>query len=104
MKWAFHPEAETEFYETIDYYEECESGLGEDFSIEVQMTIQNILAHPSAWPTVEDNVRRCLTSRFPYGVLYSIETDGVFILAVMHLHRNPDYWKLGKSGDRRLKM
>ena len=46
MKWAFHPEAETEFYETIDYYEECESGLGEDFSIEVQLTIQNILATP----------------------------------------------------------
>ena len=39
---------------------------------------------------MEDDVRRCLTSRFPYGVLYSIETDEVFILAVMHLNRNPD--------------
>jgi len=32
-------------------------------------------------------------SRFPYGVLYSIEPDRVYILAVMHLHRHPDYWK-----------
>ena len=27
------------------------------------------------------------------GVLYSIEDDGIFILAVMHLRRDPDYWK-----------
>ena len=93
MTWFFHPEADAEFHEAIGYYEDCEPGLGEDFAIEVHTTIQNILAYPEAWPTLEDDIRRCLTSRFPYGVLYSIETDGVFILAVMHLHRNPDYWK-----------
>ena len=93
MKRSFHPEAETEFNEAIDYYEECEPGLGEDLAIEVHATIQNILTYPEAWPMLEDDIRRCLTSRFPYGVLYSIETEGVFILAVMHLHRNPDYWK-----------
>ena len=93
MIWSFHPEAETEFHKAIDYYEECEFGLGEDFVIEVHTTIQNILAYPEAWPTLEGDIRRCLTSRFPYGVVYSIETDGIFILAVMHLHRHPDYWK-----------
>jgi len=93
MTWFFHPEADAEFHKAIGYYEDCEPGLGEDFAIEVHTTIQNILAYPEAWPTLEDDIRRCLTSRFPYGVLYSIETDGIFILAVMHLHRNPDYWK-----------
>jgi threonine/homoserine efflux transporter RhtA len=38
-------------------------------------------------------VRRCLVNRFPFGVLYSLETTGVFILAVMHNRRRPDYWK-----------
>lgn len=93
MKWSFHPEAETELYLAIDYYKGCEPGLGADFAIEVHTTIQNILAYPEAWPTLEGDVRCCLTSRLPYGVLYSIETGGIFILAVMHLHRNPDYWK-----------
>ena len=68
-------------------------GLGEDFSLEVNATVQNILSYADAWPIVEDDVRRCLTRRFPYVVLYSIETDRVYILAVMHLHRHPDYWK-----------
>ena len=93
MTWSFHPEAEAEFHEAIDYYEECESCLGEDFAIEVHTAIHNILTYPETWPTLDGDIRRCLTSRFPYGVVYSVETDGVFILAVMHLHRHPDYWK-----------
>jgi toxin ParE1/3/4 len=93
MTFDFHPKAETELLEAIAYYESCAPGLGEDFSLEVYSTVRNILSYPHAWPIVEDDVHRCLTSRFPYGVLYSIESDSVSILAVMHLHRHPDYWK-----------
>ena len=93
MTFDFHPEAETEFLEAIEYYESCSSGLGEDFSLEVHSAVQNILHYMYAWPIVEDDVRRCLTNRFPYGVLYSVESDRIYILAVMHLHRHPEYWK-----------
>jgi hypothetical protein len=93
MKLLFHPEAETELFAAIEYYEQCAEGLGYDFSIEIHSTLQNIVAHPSAWPTLEEDVRRCLVNRFPYGVLYSIESDSIFILAVMPLHRLPDCWK-----------
>lgn len=93
MTFSFHPEADAEFQEAVGYYEGCESGLGWDFALEVHAAIQRILSHPAAWPVLDGDVRRCLTNRFPFGVLYSVESDGVFILAVMHLHRNPDYWK-----------
>jgi plasmid stabilization system protein ParE len=93
MTYLFHPEAEAEFVDAINYYEECEKGLGEDFSLEINSTIRNILAFPTAWPVIDGPVRRCLSHRFPYGVLYSIEHDKIFLLAVMHLHRHPDYWK-----------
>ena len=39
MTFSFHPEAETEFFEAVDYYEDRERGLGFDFSIEVLATI-----------------------------------------------------------------
>ncbi len=93
MSFTFHPEADEEFVEAVAYYEECEPGLGLDFAREVSATIENALDYPSAWPEIEDEIRRCLVHRFPYGVLYSIEPHGIFILAVMHLHRHPDYWK-----------
>ena len=93
MKLTFHPDADAEFFESIEYYEQCEIGLGQDFSIEVYSAVQIILNHPIAWPIIEDDVRRCLINRFPFGILYSIEENEIFILAVMNQHRNPDYWK-----------
>jgi plasmid stabilization system protein ParE len=93
MKFDFHPEADEEFVEAVAYYENCDPGLGIDFSREVYATIQNAVEYPTMWPVIDDEVRRCLVHRFPYGVLYSVEPDGIFILAVMHLHRDPDYWK-----------
>lgn len=69
MTFSFHPEAETEFLEAIEYYEERERGPGYDFSIEVFATIQNIVTYPTAWPVIEEGFRRCLVNRFPYGVI-----------------------------------
>ena len=73
MIFSFHQEAETEFFEAIRYYEDRERGLGLDFSIEVLAAIKNIVTYPTAWPVIEEDVRRCLVNRFPYGVVYSIE-------------------------------
>ena len=91
MNFIFHSEAEEEFNNAIDYYEEIESGLGYDFAIEVYSTIQRAVAFPKAWPVMEGEIRRSLVKRFPYGVLYSEEENGLYILAVMHLHRHPNY-------------
>ena len=93
MNFAFHPEAETEFLEAVNYYEDRERGLGYDFAIEVLATIQNIAACPTAWPAIEEGARRCLVHRFPFGVIYSTEQEEILVLAVMHLRRHPDYWK-----------
>lgn len=93
MTFSFHPEAEEELGRAIDYYESCQQGLGEDFFFEIHSAIQRIIDFPEVWPVLDVDVRRCLTHRFPYGILYSIDNLEIFILAVMHLRRNPDYWK-----------
>lgn len=64
-----------------------------DFAVEVYSAVDCAAQHPKAWPVLEGEVRRCQTKRYPYGVLYSEEAEGLFVLAVMHLHRDPDYWK-----------
>ena len=93
MSFVFHLKAEEEFNEAIDYYEGIELGLGVDFSFEVNEAIQRAVFLPKAWPVLEGDIRRSLVKRFPYGVLYSEEQEGIYIVAVMHLHRHPDYWK-----------
>lgn len=93
MRFLFHPEAEAEFLAAIDWYEERTVGLGADFAAEVHAAIQRALAMPLAWPKVADDIRRVLTSRFPYGILYAARGDRILVLAVMHLRRQPDYWR-----------
>lgn len=44
MKYLFHPEAEAEFVQAIEYYEECEVSLGYDFAVEVYATIERTMA------------------------------------------------------------
>ncbi|MGB3916271.1 MAG: type II toxin-antitoxin system RelE/ParE family toxin [Thiothrix litoralis] len=89
----FHPAARQELDETIHYYDSVQPGLGLDFLEEAYATIQRILDYPEAWSTLSANTRRCLTNRFPYGLIYQIQDNGVLIVAVTHLNRKPGYWQ-----------
>lgn len=40
-----------------------------------------------------EGVRRRHLKRFPYSVLYEVETATVTVLAVAHHRRKPGYWK-----------
>jgi len=42
---------------------------------------------------IEDDVRRHLVRRFPYGIYHTLEGGVIVIWAVRHLHRHPDYWQ-----------
>ncbi len=93
MKYVFHPEALIEFSEATIYYSEKNLKLGLAFYTEVKNTIHRIIETPKLFRTIEEDIRRCLTHRFPYGILYTIEEDYILIVAVMHCSREPSYWK-----------
>lgn len=93
MKLVFHPEAQAELLAAVDYYEAVTKGLGYDFSLEIADALNRITIFPKAWPVIEKPIRRALVKRFPYGVLYMENSEHIAIIAVMHLHRAPDYWK-----------
>jgi hypothetical protein len=79
--------------------ESGELGLGYQCAIEIVVAVERIKeANPGMWPVLDDQVRRCLVHRFPYGVIYSVDEQKseLLILAVMHLHRQPNYWS-GRS-------
>lgn len=93
MKYSFHPSAKIELNEAIYYYESCRSGLGAEFAKEVRSTVRRITEFPEAWSPLTKNTRRCLTKRFPYGVIYQIADDQILIIAVMQMNKEPNYWK-----------
>ncbi len=85
--------AKEEMIEAAEYYERQSRNLGRDFLSEVRKALERIRQNPFAWQKVDGNIRRCLVSRFPYGVLYEPKTDKIVVVAIMHLHRRPEYWK-----------
>ena len=93
MKVNFHPDAADEYEEAVAYYEECQTGLGKQLSQEIDACIKLILAFPQAWAVLDGEIRRILTRRFPFGLLYILRDDEIYILAVMNLNRKPNYWK-----------
>jgi plasmid stabilization system protein ParE len=93
MKYFFHPAAQTEFADAVDFYERKQPGLGRRLSEEVQTAIRQICEHPWAWEKLDSQTHRFLTNRFPYGILYRIKGDHIRIIAVMHLRRNPESWQ-----------
>lgn len=93
MRYEFHPDALAEYEKAAKYYAGCQKGLELQFITAVEYTIQQIIEAPERWRILGEDIRRCLVRVFPYAVLYSIEKDYVLIIAVMHCHREPDYWQ-----------
>ena len=93
MRWDFHPEALQEYREATVYYAERHPALALRFVEAVEDAIRQILEAPKRWRVLDEDVRRCLTRVFPYGVLYTIEPEFILIVAVMHCSREPGYWK-----------
>lgn len=93
MRHEFHPEAYAEYEETARYYAERDPELADRFIAAVEEAIERICDSPARWRLIDEDVRRCLTRVFPYGVLYTIEAEFVLIVAVMHCSREPDYWR-----------
>ena len=89
----FHPEAEAEMTEAAAHYEAQQQDLGRRFIASVQDALTRVQVNPLLYRVVEGDVRRCLTRTFPYGVLFRIKPDNYVVVGVMHLHRDPDYWK-----------
>ena len=98
MTYSYHPHARKEFDDATDYYDAIDPELGDDFLEEIDECITRILKFPRAWTRLGGSVRRCRMHRFPYSLIYDLEDEHVFILAVMHSSRKPNYWvdRLGR--------
>lgn len=92
MQAIFHPQAEQELEEALAWYDGLSRKLGNQFLDEVEKALDRIIAFPQAWAKLSAGARRCRLQKFPYGIVYRIAPNEIQVIAVMHLHREPDYW------------
>ena len=92
MNYSFHPHAEKELEEIENYYDSIREELGDRFREDIEITVSRILKFPNSWQPLSPIVRRCRLKSFPYGIVYRIKPHEIRLLAVMHHHREPNYW------------
>lgn len=91
--FSIHETAEVEINEAADFYDLQSPGLGSVFIEEVRRAMESISQFPKATPLVGGRVRKKLLIRFPYSLLYSIQSEEIRLLAVAHQKRRPFYWR-----------
>jgi len=93
MKWKFHPGASEEYLEATRHYTGIDQKLGLAFVQCVEFGIQQITETPLCWREIEEDIRRYLITRFPFGIYYTIEDEFILVVSVMHMKRRPFYWR-----------
>ncbi len=92
MRIRFAEAANDELNEACDWFERQQSGLGGRFRRDVREAALLIAKAPLLFPVELEDVRRYVMNRFSYTLRYVLRNDEVWIVAVSHQHRRPDYW------------
>ncbi len=86
--------AETDIQDAYDYYEECRQGLGQDFVLCIEESLDKIIRNPNRYPVIHKNIPRILVKRFPFGIFFVVQKNTIIVMAVMHGSRSPGRWKI----------
>jgi len=95
--FRIEPEAAAELEAALLWYDNERPGLGTEFLLAVDATLDRIARWPHAGsrvPGVPADVaaRKAPVPRFPYHIAYLERADAIRILAFAHDHREPGYW------------
>ena len=101
MTLRLHRLAEAEIREAATWYAQQREGLGRRFLDAVREALGALESHADQFAkleTVADDspFRRILLQGFPYLVVFEAGRDDVFVYAIAHASRRPNYWRRRK--------
>lgn len=92
MKVIFDKLASEELNDACEYYELQVVGLGGKFREEIKRGLRSIKRFPEIGSTERGDIKRYILHKFPFKILYSLEKEYIYIIAIAHMHREPSYW------------
>ena len=85
--------ADAEAEAAYDWYAARNVQAAHGFREQLREAVQRISEDAEGQSRFDGQIRRYLLPKYPYGVLYEVIDDAVFVIAVTHLRREPGYWK-----------
>ena len=89
---VYHCLAAKEHIKSAVFYEKRRLALGDEFISEIAATILRIQRQPELGRVGKHGERGRRVKRFPFRIVYEIQPDRIWIVAVAHLSRRPGYW------------
>jgi plasmid stabilization system protein ParE len=89
----FLPAAGLELEEAASWYESRVPGLGEEFLVEVERMAGILVERQRVGPKLDRLHRRMALRRFPFALIYRVDSTAVRIVAVAHSRKRPGYWR-----------
>lgn len=88
-----HSEAIAEADEAYAYYAAIRQELGDELDLFLRSAFQAIVRSPAALsPYKKGLFRKFVVKKYPYNIFYKELDDRIWIAAVVHQKRRPDYW------------
>ena len=86
--------AEQDIDEIFKWYEKQREGLGFEFLLSFDDSLDLLAKNPFAYFNVTRTIRRIAITKFPYTAYYSIDLNNITIHVIMHQHRDPEEWQM----------
>jgi hypothetical protein len=93
MTVTYENAARLEGNDAADWYEKQQPGLGTRFLSQWKLAENRMIASPEIHRCFEGELRKCRFEIFPYALVFRIRGDKLQVIAVMHMSRNPGYWR-----------
>ncbi|MDB5191169.1 MAG: hypothetical protein JWQ96_732 [Segetibacter sp.] len=84
-------EAILDLQEAFEWYEKQRKGLGYELIEEIEIASEKLVKHPENYTYINHKYRRIRINRFPYVVVYELESDRVIINSVLHMKQKPKH-------------
>ena len=84
--------AKADIKKNAQWYNKRQQGLGKHFTQSIKNCIKIIQLQPDSFQLRYKNIRMGIPEKFPYLIVYLIDTDSqtINIIAVFHSSQNPD--------------
>lgn len=100
MRIRISASARKELVDAMAYHDREKERLGAELAEEINRAVRLIAERPMVGTDIGKGERKFTVDRFRYNVIYRIEAKTVYVLAIAHHRRKPNYWRKRKP-DRR---
>ena len=93
MRLRLHPEASFEGIEARIWIGDDDGVQGLLFAAALEEAFGKIKSRPLGYRCFDGEFRKIKVGKFKYSVVFRIRSEEIQIMAIMHQHRRPGYWK-----------